>query len=73
MEVHSPTSVSQHRLMYASQLELHREVVCGPIHKFFVYYTDNLVSKGANVMIEAQRRGDELYCIVCNICNLYLD
>lgn len=41
------------------------EVVCGPIHKFFVYYTDNLVSKGANVMIEAQRRGDELYYIVC--------
>jgi hypothetical protein len=33
------------------------EVVCGPIHKFFTYYTDNLVAKGANIMIEVQRQG----------------
>jgi hypothetical protein len=34
------------------------EVVCGPLHKFFTYYTDNLVSKGANIMIEVQRQGN---------------
>lgn len=32
------------------------QVVCGPIDEFFVYYVDDLVSKGANIMIEVQRQ-----------------
>ena len=33
------------------------EVVCGPINTHFVYATDNLVSHGANIMVEVQRQG----------------
>lgn len=33
------------------------EVICGPIASVFVYYTDNLVCSGANIMIELQRQG----------------
>lgn len=33
------------------------QVVCGPIDETFLYYTDNMVKSGANVMIEVQRRG----------------
>jgi hypothetical protein len=43
------------------------EVVCGPIHENFVYYTDNLVTKGANIMIEVQRQGVYIYMYVCII------
>ncbi|KAJ1384711.1 hypothetical protein B484DRAFT_410710 [Ochromonadaceae sp. CCMP2298] len=32
------------------------EVICGPIDEVFVYYTDNLVAGGANIMIEIQRQ-----------------
>lgn len=32
-------------------------MVCGPIDETFLYYTDNMVKSGANVMIEVQRRG----------------
>lgn len=33
------------------------EVHCGPIHGTMLYYTDNLVSGGANIMIEIIRQG----------------
>ena len=33
------------------------EVVCGPIDTVFLYLTDNMVSSGANIMIEVQRQG----------------
>jgi hypothetical protein len=33
------------------------EVHCGPVHEVFLYYTDNLVDGGANIMIEIQRQG----------------
>jgi hypothetical protein len=32
------------------------EVYCGPINTVYLYYTDNLVSGGANIMIEVQRQ-----------------
>ena len=32
------------------------EVYCGPVQTVFLYYTDNMVSGGANVMIEIQRQ-----------------
>ena len=32
------------------------EVHCGPIHGTFLYYTDNLVSGGANIIIEVTRQ-----------------
>jgi hypothetical protein len=34
------------------------EVVCGPIKGVFIYYTDNLVTGGANIMVEIQRQGE---------------
>lgn len=33
------------------------EVYCGDIQETFLFYTDNLVKGGANIMIEVQRRG----------------
>lgn len=33
------------------------EVHCGPIHGTMLYYTDNLVIGGANIMIEIIRQG----------------
>ena len=33
------------------------ELHCGPIHGTMLYYVDNLVSKGANSMIEVTRQG----------------
>lgn len=32
------------------------EVICGSIETVFLYYTDNLVSGGANIMIEVIRQ-----------------
>ena len=32
------------------------EVYCGPVKEVFFYYTDNLVSGGANIMVEVQRQ-----------------
>jgi hypothetical protein len=34
------------------------EAVCGPINTIFIYYTDSMVSGGANIMIEVQRQGN---------------
>jgi hypothetical protein len=36
------------------------EVYCGNINTVFVYYTDDMVSGGANIMIEIQRQGKKL-------------
>jgi hypothetical protein len=33
------------------------EVYCGDIQETFLFYTDNMVKGGANIMIEVQRRG----------------
>lgn len=32
------------------------EVFCGSIETIFIYFTDNLVSSGANIMVEVQRQ-----------------
>jgi hypothetical protein len=32
-------------------------VVCGPVDSLFVYYTDNFIGSGANIMCEVLRRG----------------
>jgi hypothetical protein len=32
------------------------EVYCGPVNTVFLYYTDNMISGGANIMIEVQRQ-----------------
>lgn len=32
------------------------EVVCGPVDTFFLYYMDNLIAGGANIMIEVIRQ-----------------
>jgi hypothetical protein len=40
-------------------------VVCGPIDETFLYYTDNMVKSGANVMIEVQRRGMSTCSALC--------
>lgn len=37
------------------------EVYCGNINTLFIYYTDDLVSGGANIMIEIQREGKYVY------------
>jgi hypothetical protein len=34
------------------------EVHCGPVHGTMLYYTDNLTSGGANIMIEVIRQGN---------------
>jgi hypothetical protein len=41
------------------------EVHCGPVHEVFLYYTDNLVDGGANIMIEIQRQGRVGYIAFC--------
>lgn len=33
------------------------EVHCGPVHGTLLYYTNNLVAGGANIIIEATRQG----------------
>jgi hypothetical protein len=33
------------------------EVYCGKINTVFLYYTDNLVRSGGNIMLEVQRQG----------------
>lgn len=38
------------------------EVICGDIDTVFLYYTNNLVSGGANIMIEILRQGMLLRC-----------
>jgi hypothetical protein len=45
------------------------EIICGPIDEVFVYYTDNLVAGGANIMIEIQRQGTyvQQYCLQCRV------
>ena len=37
------------------------EVHCGPVHGTLLYYTDNLVSGGANIIIEITRQGIALF------------
>ncbi|KAJ1387535.1 hypothetical protein B484DRAFT_409877, partial [Ochromonadaceae sp. CCMP2298] len=32
------------------------EVICGTIHEVFLYFTDNLVAGGGNIMVEMQRQ-----------------
>ena len=40
------------------------EVICGPIDGIFVYYTDNIVSGGANIMVEIMRQGITMFFIM---------
>jgi hypothetical protein len=35
------------------------------VHEVFLYYTDNLVDGGANIMIEIQRQGRVGYIAFC--------
>jgi hypothetical protein len=32
------------------------EVICGPINTVFLYYTDDFIKKGSNLMVEVMRR-----------------
>jgi hypothetical protein len=32
------------------------EVYCGPVQTVFLYFTDNMISGGSNIMIEIQRQ-----------------
>lgn len=41
------------------------EVHCGPVHGTFIYFTNNLVAGGANIIIESTRQG--IVYIVKNI------
>jgi hypothetical protein len=34
------------------------EMYCGPIKTVVLYYTDDLVHNGANIMVEIQRQGE---------------
>lgn len=40
------------------------EVHCGPIHGTILYYVDNLVAGGSNLIIEITRQGNKL----CKLC-----
>jgi hypothetical protein len=35
------------------------EVHCGPVHGTILYYVDNMVKGGANLIIELTRQGNE--------------
>lgn len=37
------------------------EVHCGPVHGTILYYVDNLVSGGANLIIEVTKQGMSYY------------
>jgi hypothetical protein len=39
------------------------EVYCGKLNAVFLYYTDNLVRGGGNIMLEVQRQGINLIII----------
>jgi len=40
------------------------EVGCGTFFEVFLYYTNDTVAGGANIMIEVQRQGNPHYCLV---------
>jgi hypothetical protein len=35
------------------------EAHCGPVHGTMLYYTDNVVAGGANIIIEIMRQGEQ--------------
>jgi len=43
------------------------EMYCGFVKEVVLFYTDNLVQGGANIMIEVQRQCEE-----CNFCDVYV-
>jgi hypothetical protein len=43
------------------------EMYCGPITEVLLYYTDDLVQSGANIILEVQRQGAlQFVCAVCS-------
>jgi len=55
MTCYSPKFGGKRKVNVSKQIEsrvIGVEVYCGPIKEVFLYYTDNLVSRRANIMVE---------------------